>query len=128
MDRIVLLTLAVVLVGYGIACLANPELLAGAAGVAANSVTGRIELQVMYGGLQIAVGVLCLLGGIDLRFTRAALIAMLFVMAGLAVTRVSLGVLRGDTSAYTVGAAIFETCTTALLAWLTLRASPTLPE
>ena len=53
---------ALLFIPYGLYCLVNPAVLAGGAGVTASSITGTIELQTMYGGLQTAVGVLCLLG------------------------------------------------------------------
>ena len=48
---------ALVFIPYGLYCLIQPEALAGAAGVAANSLTGEIELRTMYGGLQTAIGI-----------------------------------------------------------------------
>ena len=90
--------LAATFIGYGLYCLADPAVLSGAAGIAANSVTGTVELQTMYGGLQTGVGVLCLLGALRPALERHALVALLFIFAGLAVPRVTLGLMNSDFS------------------------------
>ena len=116
---------ALLLIPYGIYCLANPAMLAGAAGVKATTLTGTIELQAMYGGMQTAVGVLCLLAVLQRAYERPALIALLFIFAGLAVVRVSLGLVHSDFSGYTVGAMSFEAaCLLFLLWYLFIRVSP----
>lgn len=122
LGKIFLGLLAIIFTGYGLYCLVNPGVLSGAAGVAANTVTGTIELQAMYGGLQTALGVLCGLGAFRADFKRTAMTALLFVFAGLAVVRVSLAFMHGDFSAYTVGAMSFESfCAVFLLWYLALR-------
>ena len=122
--RVFLGFVALVFIGYGLYCLASPGMLAGAAGIAANSVTGTIELQSMYGGLQVGVGVLCLLGVFRKDLESAALYALLFIFAGLAVVRVSLGLTRGDFSGYTVFAMSFETACLLFLCWHLLLRKP----
>ena len=114
---------------HGLYCLVNPGMLAGAAGVAATSVTGTIELQAMYGGLQVSVGVLCLLGLLRKDLEQVALTTLLFLFAGLAVVRVSLGLMHGDFSGYTVFAMAYETfCLLFLGWWLLLRPSAASPS
>ena len=54
--RIFLLVSTLVWLPYGIYCFFAPGFLAGAAGVAALSPTGRTELRAMYGGLQAGIG------------------------------------------------------------------------
>lgn len=111
---------------YGLYCLVTPESLAAGAGVTANSVTGMIELQTMYGGLQVAVGVMCAMALLRREFESVALYALLFIFAGLAVVRVSLGLMHGDFSGYTLFAMIFESACLLFLLWLLLlrRAAP----
>ncbi len=114
---------------YGLYCLVSPGMLAGAAGVAANSITGTIELQSMYGGLQVSVGVLCLLGLLRKDFGQVALTTLLFLFAGLAVVRVSLALMHGDFSGYTVFAMSYETfCLVFLGWWLLLRPGAATPS
>jgi hypothetical protein len=105
---------------YGLYCLVMPESLANGAGVAATSVTGTIELQTMYGGLQVAVGAMCAVALLRRAFEPVALYALLFIFAGLAVVRVSLGLSRGDFSGYTLFAMIFESACLLFLLWYLL--------
>jgi len=102
---------------YGIYCLVQPAAMAAGAGLSITSVTGSIEIQTMYGGLQVAVGALCLLGVMRQAFENTALTALLFIFAGLAVVRVSLGVLYGDFSNYTLFAMIYEASCLLFLLW-----------
>ena len=99
---------AVLFIPYGLYCLVNPGFLAEAAGVTATSITGTIEIQAMYGGLEAALGVLCALGAMRLSMRRPALIALLFCFSGLAIPRVTLALMHGDMSSYTVSAMILE--------------------
>ena len=112
------LALQVVLfIPYGLYCLVAPHSLADGAGVAATSITGTIEIQSMYGGLQVAVGVLCALALLRRALEPVALYALLFIFAGLAVVRVSLALVHGDFSGYTVFAMTYEAACLAFLCW-----------
>jgi hypothetical protein len=111
---------AIIFIPYGLYCLVAPESLAAGAGVVATSTTGTIELQTMYGGLQVAVGVMCAVALLRRGFEPVALYALLFVFAGLAVVRVSLGLMHGDMSGYTLFAMIYETACLLFLAWYLL--------
>lgn len=118
--RIFLGLQAVMFIPYGLYCLIKPESLATAAGVSATSVTGTIELQTMYGGLQIAVGMFCAMALLRRDLESAALHALLFLFAGLAVVRVSLALVYGDFSAYTLFAMGYESVCLAFLLWYLL--------
>ena len=119
-QRLFLGILALIFLGYGLYCLVAPEALAGPAGIKALTITGTIELQAMYGGLQCGVGALCLVGSVKPEFARPALIALLFLLGGLATARSTLALMHMDMSAYTVFAALFELSSTAI-ALLLLR-------
>jgi uncharacterized membrane protein HdeD (DUF308 family) len=106
--RVFLAFQAILFIPYGLYCLLQPQMLADSAGLAATTITGTIELQAMYGGLQISVGVLCALAVFRSQLRRTALIALLFIFAGLAPVRVALGLTQGDFSFYTYFAMIFE--------------------
>lgn len=123
--RIFLGLQAVMFIGYGLYCLVQPELLADGAGVMATSQTGTIELQAMYGGLQTAVGALCALGAAVALYRRYALVTLLFVIGGLAVVRVTLGLMNAEFSGYNVFAMTYETLTVLAVFWL-LRREPLL--
>ena len=119
--RIFLGLQAIIFIPYGLFCLVQPDYLAGTAAIAASSVTGTIELQTMYGGLQTAVGVLCALGALKLDLRRPALITLLFCFTGLAIPRVTLALMNGDFGGYTLGAMIFETLSATCALYLTVR-------
>jgi hypothetical protein len=112
---------AIIFIPYGLYCLVDPELLIDGAGVMATSGTGTIELQAMYGGLQTAVGVLCALAIFRDSLRPVALTALLFIFAGLATVRVSLGLTQGDFSSYNVFAMAFESSSLLFLIWHHLR-------
>ena len=124
MGRAFLGLMAAVFIPYGIYCLVSPDMLADGAGITALNTTGTIELQAMYGGLQVGVGALCLLGVFRKHLEQAALYALLFIFAGLAVVRVGLGLTQGDFSGYTVFAMSFETAGLLFLYWYLLFRKP----
>jgi uncharacterized membrane protein len=105
---------------YGLYCLVNPEALSVSAGVTATTLTGTIELQAMYGGLQMAFGAMCVTALARPALQDGALMAMLFLFAGLAVTRVSLGLTQGVYTEYNVFAMVFESLSLAFLVWWVL--------
>ena len=112
---------AVVFGGYGIVCLISPELPAGYAGLIIDSGDARVELAAMYGGLQTAFGVFCLLGALRNDLYRPALISIVLLAGGLALARLYSTLTGSETvGSYTYGALVFE-FTTAILAALALR-------
>ncbi len=110
---------ALLFIPYGLYCLLQPEMLAGAAGVAATSLTGEIELRTMYGGLQIAVGAFCALAVMRPALHQPAMVTLCVVFAGLAPVRVGLGLAMGDFSGYTLFAMTYEAiCLVYAIWWL----------
>jgi len=93
---------------YGVLCLAMPSFLEGAAGVAATTTTGTVELRAMYGGLQIAIGVLCGLGYASSTWRRNALMTLGMLTAGLGLARLAGVVAAGELSSYTAAGLAFE--------------------
>jgi hypothetical protein len=117
---------ALLFIPYGLYCLVDPGMLSGNAGLKATSTTGTIELQTMYGGLQIAVGAMCVMGLVRKDFEFVALNALLFIFLGLAVVRVSLALMHGDFSGYTVFAMSYEALCLLFLAWYLILRKPDL--
>ncbi len=107
---------------YGLLCFLEPGFLEGVAGVTSLSPTGSAELRAMYGGLQAALGALCLAGAVRKEFTRTALGGLLFLCAGLGLARLGGAALDGDVTTYTAGAIFFELACAALAAYLLTRA------
>ncbi len=116
--RILLGVSAAVWLPYGLLCLALPDTLQTAAGVAFFSPTGRTEIRAMYGGLQIAIGVLCCIGLVRASWQQTALRTLLVLASGLIGARLLGGFIDASFSAYTVFAALFEAITVGFSAWL----------
>jgi len=122
--RIVLATLGILFVAQGSIQLFHPKLLTDVVGISADSVTGRIELQVIYGGLHLAFGALCLWGAAKEQNTRPVLTMMLLVSLGAALPRVILALFHQDYSAYSMAAISLEVLCVLLLFWLLRRTRP----
>lgn len=115
----VFLTLSVLIwLPYGLFCFYQPGYLAGAAGVAASTPTGTVELRAMYGGLQAAIGALALAGVLRPALRQPALVALVFLTAGLGVSRLAGAVGAAELSAYTGLALVFELTSASVGAWL----------
>jgi len=119
--RLFLLLCAILWLPYGLYCLVQPESLATAAGVVSASRTGTIELRAMYGGLQAAVGTLCLLAALRPGLVRPALLCLAFLCSGLALARFSGAALEREVSSYTALGLGFETLSAGLSVGLLLR-------
>ncbi len=99
---------ALLFIGYGLACLASPSLVADQTGMVLTTGVASAEVRAMYGGLQTAVGLLALLGALRPGMQAAVLLALVFVFFGLASGR-TLGILIDpDPGIYNFGAVAFE--------------------
>ena len=87
MTRIFLGLVALILIGYGIACALDPALPARLAGLSILNGDGYAEMGAMYGGLQIGVGVFCLMAAFDARWRQAALLLLVLAFGLLAMMR-----------------------------------------
>jgi len=106
---------------YGLYCFAQPGFLDAFAGVAATSTTGTVELRAMYGGLQTGFGALALLGALRPALLRPALVATLFLCAGLGSFRLLGALAASEVSSYTSQGLAFELGSTAIAAFLLRR-------
>jgi len=104
----VLIFTAIIWLPYGLYCFFEPGSLAENAGVLATTPTGSTELRAMYGGLQIGIGSLAAAALWRPRLAVGALLAVAFLTAGLASTRLLGAWLDGGWSAYTFGGVFFE--------------------
>jgi hypothetical protein len=114
---------AAVWLPYGIFCFADPGFLAGAAGVAAATPTGSIELRAMYGGLQAGIGALALAAVFREGLRSSALACLAFLCAGLALARLFGAMIDAELSSYTLFGLGFE-ITSAACASLLFRRRP----
>jgi hypothetical protein len=119
--KIFLSVSAAVWLPYGLYCFVAPDALAANAGVAATTTTGAVELKAMYGGLQAAFGLLALAGTLRADWRRHALVALLFVCAGLGSSRLLAALGAGELSLYTALALVFEWGSTIVCARLLAR-------
>ena len=98
----IFLALSAILWGlYGIYCLLVPGSLHEMAGVVATTPTGTTELRAMYGGLQLAIGVLALMGALRGSLTRTALVALGTLALGLGSARLFGLLVDGHFTSYT---------------------------
>lgn len=115
-ERGVLVFTAIVWLPYGIYCFFQPDALAEMAGVAATTPTGRTELRAMYGGVQMAIGLLALAALRRPELARGVFVAVAFLTAGLFTTRLVGAALDDGWSAYTGGGLFFEALSWSLAA------------
>ena len=99
---------ALVFIGYGLACLASPALVADLTGMELATGVASVEVRAMYGGLQTAVGLLALLGAWRPGMQAAVLLALVFLFFGLASGRILGIVVDPDPGVYNFGAVAFE--------------------
>ena len=98
----IFLALSAILWGlYGLYCLLVPGSLASAAGIVATTSTGTTELRAMYGGLQMAIGALALVGVVRGSVTRTALVALGTLALGLGSARLFGLLVDGHLTGYT---------------------------
>ena len=116
--RIVLFLNALVWLPYGFLCLLRPSTLADVAGLGLASPIALVEIQAMYGGLEIAIGALALGGALRPRAAEAAIRSLLLLYGGLVGGRAFGLVTSGDRSAYNLGAIAFELTGALSAAWV----------
>jgi hypothetical protein len=119
LGRIVLGLTGLLFAGYGLACLLRPDLPAGYAGIELLGASGATEVAAMYGGLQLAMGILFLRTAVRLENVVLGLIVLVTLVGGLAVGR-AFGLMVHGPSAYNVGAIVYE-ASTAVLGIVSMR-------
>ncbi len=109
LGKIILWVSTVAFVSYGLMCFFDPNVPADFAGLTIASGDGFAELGAMYGGLQTAYGVFCLLGALRDDLYRPALLSLVLMLGGLALGRLY-SAITGDESGggYSWGAMAFE--------------------
>jgi hypothetical protein len=105
----------VVFTSYGLLSLFSPAIPAGFAGLSMNNGDAFAEIGAMYGGLQIGLGLYCLMALLKSEFYRAGLLLLAIGIGSLAVARlISLLITTDPVTAYTYGATIYEFATASL--------------
>lgn len=109
--------------GYGLFCFFIPEKAATAMGFVLSNADAKIEISAMYGGVQIMIGLFCL---VSLRVPslglRPALTILSLVYGGLVLGRLyGLLTVVGDVTIYTIGATTSEAIMFLLLSYTLSR-------
>jgi hypothetical protein len=128
LGKIILWISGLVFIAYGLACLISPELPAGYAGLSIVTGDGFAEVGAMYGGLQIGVGVFCVLCALRPTLTSAGLLLLFIGIGCLALARLySAAAADWMVGAYTWGALAFEFSVTVLSGIALQRSSAAAP-
>jgi hypothetical protein len=106
--RVFLAVSALVWLPYGLWCFARPEILAAFAGLAATTPTAIAEVRAMYGGLQIAIGVLAVVALARPHHRRSVVLTLGLLTGGLGIARLLAVLLGAGVSGYTAGGLIVE--------------------
>ena len=112
-----------VFIGYGLVCLASPEVVANATGMNLATSTASVEVRAMYGGLQTAVGLLAALAVMRAEWRAPILLCVGVLFFGLASGRLLGIVVDSDASGYNFGALAFEVVSAGVALALLARAA-----
>ncbi len=100
---------ALLFIGYGLVCLVSPSVVADQTGLQLATGVASVEVRAMYGGLQTAVGLLCLAGATRPGLQPGVLLAMVFLFFGLASGRMLGIAIDPELGSYNIFALLFET-------------------
>jgi hypothetical protein len=123
MARIFLGLLAATFIGYGLACLVSPSIVADTTGLLLPTGTATAEVRAMYGGLQIGVGLLALVALLREALRAPVLLCLGVMLFGLASGRLVGLVVDSDAGTYNYAAFLFESLSAAASFALLSRAN-----
>jgi len=106
-SRILLGLTGLLFAGYGVYCAYDLDMIVRLTGIAFRAPSAAVESRAMYGGLQTGIGLLLINAAVNKRMTAFGLVAMAFVLGGLAVGR-ALGISIDGMDDYNQGALVFE--------------------
>ena len=86
--KIVIMLFGLVYGALGVWCFLNPENVATRIGLNFATDSGRAEFQVVYGGLELGIGLFLIVSGLNAAMHRAGLLFLLVSSASLLVARV----------------------------------------
>ena len=105
---------ALALGAYGLMCLVQPSIVAEATGMQLLTGTATVEVRAMYGGLQIGIGLLALLGALRAELRGPVLISMCLLFFGIASGRLVGIAIESDPGAYNFAALGYELASAAI--------------
>lgn len=114
---------ALVWLPYGLYLVFAPTFLTTATegGLLMQNAAGLTEIRAMYGGLQAAIGALCVMALLRPRYVRPALTTVAFLTTGLFAARLYGVSVDGGLSEYTTFALIFEIASASVAFLLLIR-------
>jgi hypothetical protein len=119
-SRILLGLTGLAFAGYGVYCAYDLDMIVRLTGIAFRAPSAAVESRAMYGGLQTGLGLLFLNSAVNPRMTAYGLVAMVFVLGGLALGR-ALGISTDGIDDYNQGALIYESASALLAAFAIWR-------
>jgi hypothetical protein len=119
-SRIILGLTGAAFAGYGIYCAFDLDMIVQLTGLAFRTPSAAVESRAMYGGLQTGLGLLFLNSAVNSRMTPYGLVAMFFVLGGLALGR-AFGISQDGIDPYNQGAVIYEAGSALLAAFALWR-------
>jgi hypothetical protein len=114
MERFLLWLCALAFTGYGLACLLDPSIATGNAGLSILNSDGHAEISAMYGGLQTGFGIFCALAALRPTLIPAACLLLALTITPLFLARLATTLTAGGVGSYTLGALGFEAVVAAL--------------
>lgn len=111
LGRWVLGITATIFIGYGLICFLYPGFVASIVSLEPTGESALIELRAMYGGLQMAIGLLALSGALMAELRRPTLLMILFLLGGLALARTLAVMISGIWDFYNLFALVYEIST-----------------
>jgi len=106
-SRILLGLTGLAFAGYGVYCAYDLDMIVRLTGIAFRAPSAAVESRAMYGGLQTGIGLLLINSAVNKRLTAYGLVAMVFVLGGLALGR-ALGISMDGIDDYNQGALVYE--------------------
>ena len=119
-SRILLGLTGLAFAGYGVYCAYDLDMIVRLTGIAFRAPSAAVESRAMYGGLQTGLGLLFLNSAVNPRMTAYGLVAMVFVLGGLALGR-ALGISTDGIDDYNQGALVYESASALLAAFAIWR-------
>ena len=112
-SRILLGLTGIAFAGYGVYCAYDLSSIVDLTGLEFRTPSGAVEARAMYGGLQAGLGLLFINCAVNTRMAPFGLVAMVFVLGGLAAGR-ALGISIDGQDEYNQSALIYEGISAAL--------------
>ena len=106
--RAYLIFMVLVWLPWGLICIFNIDSIAQIIGVVGTSPSGNTDIRVMYGGVQLAVGLMAVFVLLSPRYFNSLLFCLAFLGSCMALSRTYGLMVDGSSTVYTWGVVSFE--------------------